>query len=96
MRLRLNTEGNIGAEVKSVVIAKLQRDTRSVRPPSFQMASRVWLQIGLLGFGGPVGQIALMHRALVEQRRWVSEPDFQHALSFCVLLPGPEAQQDSS
>ena len=93
MRLRPNTEGNIGAEVKSVAIAKLQRDTRSVRPPSFQMASRVWLQIGLLGFGGPVGQIALMHRALVEQRRWVSEADFQHALSFCVLLPGPEAQQ---
>jgi chromate transporter len=56
-------------------------------------ALRVWMKIGLLGFGGPAGQIALMHRELVEQRRWISEPRFLHALNYCMLLPGPEAQQ---
>lgn len=61
--------------------------------PSRADAFRVWLQIGLLSFGGPAGQIALMHRLLVEQRRWVSESQFLHALNFCMLLPGPEAQQ---
>src|SRR5262245_52778224 len=56
-------------------------------------AVRVWLRIGLLSFGGPAGQIALMHRELIEQRRWISEPRFLHALNFCMPLPGPEAQQ---
>ncbi|MBL9203697.1 MAG: chromate efflux transporter [Opitutaceae bacterium] len=65
----------------------------TVRPPSFREATRVWLRIGLLGFGGPTGQIALMHQELVEQRRWISEARFLHALNFCMLLPGPEAQQ---
>lgn len=60
---------------------------------SFTDAVRVWARIGLLGFGGPAGQIALMHRELVEQRRWVSEARFLHALNYCMLLPGPEAQQ---
>ncbi len=59
----------------------------------FALALRVWLKIGLLGFGGPAGQIALMHRELVEQRRWISESRFLHALNYCMLLPGPEAQQ---
>ncbi len=53
----------------------------------------VWLRIGLLSFGGPAAQIAVMHRELVEQRRWISEERFLHALNFCTLLPGPEAQQ---
>nr|WP_277930024.1 chromate efflux transporter [Lysobacter sp. M15] len=57
------------------------------------MALRVWAKIGLLGFGGPAGQIALMHRELVEERRWISESRFLHALNYCMLLPGPEAQQ---
>lgn len=61
--------------------------------PSFAEALRVWLRIGLLSFGGPAAQIALMHRELVEQRRWISERRFLHALNFCMLLPGPEAQQ---
>jgi chromate transporter len=61
--------------------------------PSFAEALRVWLRIGLLSFGGPAGQIALMHRELVEQRRWISEARFLHALNYCMLLPGPEAQQ---
>ncbi|MEK1926309.1 MAG: chromate efflux transporter [Rhizobium giardinii] len=61
--------------------------------PTFAEAARVWAKIGLLSFGGPAGQIALMHRELVEERRWISESRFLHALNFCMLLPGPEAQQ---
>ena len=61
--------------------------------PSFAEAFRVWLRIGLLSFGGPAGQIALLHREVVEERRWVSDARFLHALNFCTLLPGPEAQQ---
>ncbi len=61
--------------------------------PSFGEALRVWLKIGLLSFGGPAGQIALLHREVVDRRRWVSDARFLHALSFCNLLPGPEAQQ---
>jgi chromate transporter len=56
-------------------------------------AFRVWLRIGLLGFGGPAGQIALMQEELVDRRRWISQERFLHALNFCMLLPGPEAQQ---
>ena len=61
--------------------------------PSLGEATAVWGRIGLLSFGGPAGQIALIHRMLVEERRWISEPRFLHALNFCMLLPGPEAQQ---
>ena len=61
--------------------------------PTFAEATRVWARIGLLSFGGPAGQIALMHKELVDERRWVSEGRFLHALNFCMLLPGPEAQQ---
>ena len=61
--------------------------------PSFWEAFGVWLKIGLLSFGGPAGQIALMHKILVEERRWIDEPRFLHALNYCMLLPGPEAQQ---
>jgi chromate transporter len=63
------------------------------RLPSFAEALRVWLKIGLLSFGGPAGQIALLHREVVDERRWVSDARFLHALNFCTLLPGPEAQQ---
>lgn len=61
--------------------------------PSLGEATRVWARIGLMSFGGPAGQIALMHRELVEQRRWIGEQRFLHALNYCMLLPGPEAQQ---
>ncbi len=61
--------------------------------PTFREAFSVWLRIGLLSFGGPAGQIALMHRILVDERRWISESRFLHALNYCMLLPGPEAQQ---
>ena len=60
---------------------------------SFGKAVRVWLRIALLSFGGPAGQIAVMHRILVEEKRWIGEERFLHALNFCMLLPGPEAQQ---
>src|SRR4026207_2513170 len=61
--------------------------------PSFREARRFWLKLGFISFGGPAGQIALMHRELVERRRWISEKRFLHALNYCMLLPGPEAQQ---
>jgi chromate transporter len=60
---------------------------------SFAEAVRVWAKIGLLSFGGPAGQVALMHKVLVEERRWIDEERFLHALNYCMLLPGPEAQQ---
>jgi chromate transporter len=61
--------------------------------PSFGEAFKVWAKIGCVNFGGPAGQIALMHRVVVEERKWVSEAQFLHALNYCMLLPGPEAQQ---
>ncbi|TIV71548.1 MAG: chromate transporter, partial [Mesorhizobium sp.] len=61
--------------------------------PTFREATRLWAKIGLLSFGGPAGQIALMHKELVEERRWIGEERFLHALNYCMLLPGPEAQQ---
>lgn len=61
--------------------------------PTLTEATRVWARIGLLSFGGPAGQIALMHKELVEERRWIGEQRFMHALNYCMLLPGPEAQQ---
>jgi chromate transporter len=61
--------------------------------PSFATALWFWLKLGFVSFGGPSGQIAIMHEELVERKRWISEPRFLHALTFCMLLPGPEAQQ---
>ena len=60
---------------------------------SFSEALRFWLKLGFISFGGPAGQIAIMHAELVERRRWISEARFLHALNYCMLLPGPEAQQ---
>jgi chromate transporter len=72
----------------------------SITPPAvaarqvgFGEASRFWLKLGFISFGGPAGQIAIMHRELVEQRHWISEERFLHALNYCMVLPGPEAQQ---
>ncbi len=67
-------------------------EPRSV-PVDFREAVRTWLKIGCIGFGGPAGQIALMHRILVDEKKWVEESRFLHALNFCMLLPGPEAQK---
>jgi chromate transporter len=61
--------------------------------PSFGEAFRTWLKIGCINFGGPAGQIALMHHVVVDEKKWVDEARFLHALNFCMLLPGPEAQK---
>ena len=61
--------------------------------PGFGEALRFWWKLGWISFGGPAGQIAIMHKELIERRRWMSEEHFLHALNFCMLLPGPEAQQ---
>jgi len=63
------------------------------RTPTRREAFRYWLHLGCISFGGPVGQIAIMHRELVDDRRWISESRFLHALNYCMVLPGPEAQQ---
>ena len=60
---------------------------------SFWQAFRFWLKLGFISFGGPAGQISIMHQELVERRRWISERRFLHALNYCMVLPGPEAQQ---
>src|SRR5688572_388427 len=60
---------------------------------SFAEATKTFAKIGLLSFGGPAGQIALMHRVLVDEKRWLDEARFLHALNYCMLLPGPEAMQ---
>jgi chromate transporter len=64
-----------------------------VRHPTFGQALRFWLKLGFISFGGPAGQIAIMHSELVDRRRWISEARFLNALNYCMLLPGPEAQQ---
>jgi len=69
---------------------------RSVNDPprvGFAEAVRFWLKLGFISFGGPAGQIAVMHQELVERQRWISDRHFLHALNYCMLLPGPEAQQ---
>ena len=67
--------------------------SRPASSVSFSEALPFWLRLGFISFGGPAGQIAIMHRELVEQRHWISEKRFLHALNYCMLLPGPEAQQ---
>src|SRR5258706_619143 len=69
------------------------RSTAFKHGVSWGEAFRVWLRVAALSFGGPAGQIAVMHRILVEEKRWISETRFLHALNYCMLLPGPEAQQ---
>lgn len=73
--------------------APMAEPAEAPAPVAFGEALRFWLKLGFISFGGPAGQIAIMHRALVEERRWISERRFLHALNYCMLLPGPEAQQ---
>src|SRR5215207_7060220 len=61
--------------------------------PGFEEFFKVWLKIGCVNFGGPAGQIAMMHRVMVDEKKWIDEARFLHALNFCMLLPGPEAQK---
>src|SRR5690349_6025122 len=64
-----------------------------VPPIPFSEALRTWVKVALLSFGGPAAQIAVMHRILVEEKKWIGENRFLHVLNFCMLLPGPEAKQ---
>jgi chromate transporter len=89
------------ASVPSVAMTRSPDEAGSEQPrraeppevPTFREASRFWIWLGFVNFGGPAGQIALMHQELVERRRWIDEGRFLHALSYCMLLPGPEAMQ---
>lgn len=71
----------------------MQNEAAGSKPPSLRQAIRVWAKIGLLSFGGPAAQIALMHRMIVDEKQWLNEKEYLNALSFCMLLPGPEAMQ---
>ena len=73
--------------------ASMRRPDDAPARPTLVEAFRFWLKLGFISFGGPAGQIAMMHQELVERRRWISEQRFLHALNYCMLLPGPEAQQ---
>ena len=61
--------------------------------PTFREAFHFWLKLGFISFGGPAGQISIMHAYLVDKKKWISDSRFMHALNYCMLLPGPEAQQ---
>ncbi|MEE4802854.1 chromate efflux transporter [Pseudomonas alliivorans] len=71
----------------------VEQDLSRPEPVSLREAFRFWFKLGFISFGGPAGQISIMHQELVERRRWISERRFLHALNYCMLLPGPEAQQ---
>ena len=70
-----------------------QGSTETPAAPTLKQAFWYWLKLGFISFGGPAGQIAIMHHDLVENKRWISEKRFLHALNYCMVLPGPEAQQ---
>ena len=74
-------------------IIKATRQDTPAHGITFREAVWVWAKVAALSFGGPAGQIAVMHRILVEQKKWIGETRFLHALNYCMLLPGPEAQQ---
>src|SRR4030081_1439531 len=85
------TESSASGRQEPVLGAR--RMDRDLQAPSFAEAFRFWLKLGFVSFGGPSGQIAMMHTEVVEKKKWLSETHFLHALNFCMLLPGPEAQQ---
>ncbi|MGD9086421.1 MAG: chromate transporter, partial [Desulfobacterales bacterium] len=70
-----------------------ESELQVIAHPSFATAFKFWLKLGLISFGGPAGQISIMHHELVDQKKWVSNERFLNALNYCMLLPGPEAQQ---
>jgi len=78
---------------KSLQASKEKKTSSSVKKPSFKEAFWFWLKLGFISFGGPAGQIAIMHEFLVERKKWISDSRFLHALNFTMILPGPEAQQ---
>ncbi|MDB6166754.1 MAG: chromate transporter [Lacunisphaera sp.] len=84
--------------VRAILPGRMRETPRTSEPaalahPGFKEALRFWLKLGFISFGGPTGQIAIMHTELVEKKRWIGEERFLHALNYCMLLPGPEAQQ---
>ena len=79
--------------MKSAASVALRPGSTIIARPTLREALRFWLKLGFISFGGPSGQIAMMHAELVEKKKWVSNERFLHALNFCMLLPGPEAQQ---
>ncbi|MER9585185.1 chromate efflux transporter [Mesorhizobium sp. M0276] len=81
------------ANAENTVTASNRPDDTPGHGISFAEATRVWARVAALSFGGPAGQIAMMHRIIVEEKRWIGETRFLHALNYCTLLPGPEAQQ---
>src|SRR6266849_1727567 len=83
----------IGGSVPYTSITEAATPLREGHCVSFREAVKVWLRVAALSFGGPAGQIAVMHRILVEEKRWIGDTRFLHALNYCMLLPGPEAQQ---
>ena len=72
---------------------EVAKEGMEVKPVGFWEAFWFWVKLGFINFGGPAGQISIMHRELVERKRWVSEGQYLRSLNFCMLLPGPEAQQ---
>ena len=74
-------------------MSEMKNESVPAAPVSFAQALLFWFKLGFISFGGPAGQIAIMHEELVERRRWISERRFLHALNYCMVLPGPEAQQ---
>src|SRR5215813_12107935 len=101
LRVRINQQAGRKMAEKTFSAGKAKETTAPPGSDGFKIAKRVaftealrfWIELGFISFGGPAGQIAIMHRELVEGRRWVSEERFLHALNYCMLLPGPEAQQ---
>src|SRR5512142_989009 len=98
--MRISSGGAADAEETGVTgianpreTAMLQRAPAAGHGIPFGAAMRVWLRVAALSFGGPAGQIAVMHRIVVEEKKWIGEQRFLQALNFCTLLPGPEAQQ---
>ncbi len=85
-----SSNGRVGEQTDVLSPIDLESTQRNI---PFAEALRFWIKLGFISFGGPAGQIAIMHRELVERRRWLSEERFLHALNYCMLLPGPEAQQ---
>src|SRR5947209_18510073 len=80
--------------MKAISLQQTTAETsRQTSHPTFREAFRFWLKLGFISFGGPTGQIAIMQTELVDQKRWISQSRFLHALNYCMLLPGPEAQQ---
>jgi chromate transporter len=86
---------SLSVDAQRHILDAAPRNWRSGDPAAvpFAAACRYWIRLGFVNFGGPAGQIAMMHGDLVDERRWISEERFLHALNYCVLLPGPEAQQ---